>query len=90
MTTTQKHTAGIVDDIKSFATSLLTGGGPGSSDYNARVQLISDAGGKALQNFAKSPEGKAVINKFSLEVALPAFVAGFALSWLLMKRKKGA
>ena len=89
MTTTQRHTSGILDDVKSFTTSLLTGGGPGSSDYEARVALIGDAGGRALQKFAQTDEGKQTINKFSFEVAMPAFVAGVALGYFLF-RKKGA
>ena len=81
-----RNTAGLFDDLKSGTQSLLTGGGPGSADYEARVQLFADSGDRALQQFSTSPEGQAVVSKLAFEIAIPAFIVGLAAGWFFGAR----
>ena len=85
-----RNTSGILDDVGSALSSILTGGSPGSPEYQNRVQMLGDAGGVALQKFAQTPEGQSAINKVSFEVGVPLLVLGLAVGYYFGKRKKGA
>lgn len=83
-------THGILEDAQSWVSSLVTGGNPGSADYNNRVSMLGDAGGIALQKFVATPEGQATVNKLAWEVGIAALLIGATAGYLLGRRRKGS
>ncbi len=85
-----RHTAGLLDDVQSYVQKAITGGKAGDTDYDNRVALLGDAGGRAIQKFVQTPEGQSTVNKLAFEVGVPMLVLGLAIGWMIGRKKKAA